>query len=149
MKRMQLIIFGLLTLLLLLSVQTVFARNTLHEFPFQEVVERGKLEGVLSSDVRFYLAGKSHPGVSRTHGEYKTNKKTNAFNKSDKEACAWALLSALKSLQQRALSLSANAVINIKSNYKSKEFSSPTEYQCGAGAFLAGVALKGTVAQIK
>jgi hypothetical protein len=39
--------------------------------------------------------------------------------------------------------------IDIKSNYKSREFSSPTEFQCGAGALIAGVALKGIVVKVK
>jgi hypothetical protein len=40
------------------------------------------------------------------------------------------MFSALKSLQSRALKEGGNALIDIKSNYKSKEFSSPTEFQC-------------------
>jgi hypothetical protein len=55
----------------------------------------------------------------------------------------------LKSLQSRALKEGGNAVIDSKSNYKSKEFSSPTAFQCGAGARIAGVALKGIVVNIK
>jgi hypothetical protein len=42
-----------------------------------------------------------------------------------------------------------NAVINILSNYKNKEFSSDSLFQCGAGTFVVGVALKGTIAKIE
>ena len=35
-----------------------------------------------------------------------------------------------------------DAVVNIKSNYKHHEFSSSTEFECGAGNIIAGVALK-------
>ena len=38
-----------------------------------------------------------------------------------------------------------DAVVNIESNYKNRQFSSETEFECGAGAIMAGVALKGTL----
>ena len=41
-----------------------------------------------------------------------------------------------------------NAVVNIQSYYKKREFVSQTEYQCGAGTFVAGVALKGTLVKL-
>ena len=70
------------------------------------------------------------------------------MGKSNEKSCAWALLSALKTLQSRAVSLDANAVIDIKSNYKSKEFTSSTEYQCGVGFLMPGVALKAKVVSL-
>jgi hypothetical protein len=81
-------------------------------------------------------------------GNYASNKKTNAFGKADDVACQWAFLSAMLSLEQRAKELGANAVINIKSNYKKAEMSSETEYECHAGAIMAGVALKGDFVKI-
>ena len=65
--------------------------------------------------------------------------------KSDKEACEWVMLSALKALQQRAITENMDAVVNIESNYKHRHFASETEFECGAGALMAGVALKGTL----
>jgi uncharacterized protein YbjQ (UPF0145 family) len=77
-----------------------------------------------------------------------SNKKTNAFNKTDKRACEWAFLSAMLSLQQRALSEGGNAVVNIRSFYKRHEVSSATEFECGAGAIMAGVTFKGDVVKL-
>ena len=77
------------------------------------------------------------------NGEIKTNKKTNAFKKSDLDACQWAFLSALKAFHSKAKMLGANAVINIQSNYKNNPVSDDKQFQCGAGSFVAGVALKG------
>jgi uncharacterized protein YbjQ (UPF0145 family) len=48
-------------------------------------------------------------------------------------------------LQERARKEGGNAVINIKSNYRNEERASATQYTCGAGAVIAGVALKGDV----
>ena len=90
------------------------------------------------------LNGKNPP----TMGTYSTNKKTNFFNKSDKEGCEWAFLSAAIQLQERARKEGGNAVVNIISNYKDVPFSSETQYECGAGNVVGGVALRGEVVQL-
>jgi uncharacterized protein YbjQ (UPF0145 family) len=59
------------------------------------------------------------------------------------------MLSALIELRANALEQGGNAVVNIVSYYKKVPFSSPTEYECHAGAFVAGVALKGTIVKLK
>jgi uncharacterized protein YbjQ (UPF0145 family) len=51
-------------------------------------------------------------------------------------------------MQERAQKEGANAVIGIKSNYKNIERSSETEYMCGSGALMSGVALKGRVVEL-
>lgn len=138
-----------LTSILLLTLATgTHARNDLQEYDFQDVVEHGYEEGILDRDIRFYLIGQNHGQVIKNHGQYKSNKKTNGVNKSDFESCQWVLLSVLKTFQKRAQSLGANAVINIKSNYKGKEFVSSENFQCGVGMLMSGVALKGDVAEI-
>ena len=138
----------LLITLILSYMSTSIARDDIGNWPFQEAIERGLSEGVLDGSVTFYLDGNPYPKVLKNHGEYRSNKKTNGFGKSDQEACQWALLSALKSFQHRAQSLGANAVVNIKSNYKNNTYSHPTEYQCGAGTIMAGVALKADVVKL-
>src|SRR5512134_288874 len=80
-----------------------------------------RLEGV-----KFFFGKQKHPPIGRSFGEYQSNKKTNAFNKSDKEACEWAFLSALLSFHQRALSVGGDAVVNIRGYYKKHPFSSET-----------------------
>jgi uncharacterized protein YbjQ (UPF0145 family) len=72
-----------------------------------------------------------------------SNRKTNAFGKSDEKACNWAFLSAMVALEKRAQQLGANAVVNIVSYYDRIVMSSPTEFECHAGAIIAGVVLKG------
>jgi hypothetical protein len=41
-----------------------------------------------------------------------------------------------------------NAVTNIHSVYKNAPFNSDSEYECGAGAIMGGVALRGTVVKL-
>jgi hypothetical protein len=149
MKTLKPVVLALSVITCLVFAQGTYARNTLHNYNIQEAVSRGTKQGILFENVRLYFAGQKHPGVLAKFGEFRTNKKTNAFNKSDKAACEWAFFSALKTLQQRALNEGGNAVINIKSNYKNREFVSTTEFQCGAGNIVAGVALKGTVVKLK
>ncbi len=102
----------------------------------------------LDPQIKLYFGAQKHPRIDRDIGEWKTNKKTNGFNKSDKEACDWTFLSAILELQERAQKEGGNAVVGIKSNYKSIVRSSETEYMCGSGALMSGVALKGRVVKL-
>lgn len=100
------------------------------------------------SGVAFYFDGQPHPKVEKNLGEYVSNRKTNAFNKSDAEACQWVAFDALKTFKKRALDEGGNAVINIHSYYKKNDVSDPVSYECHAGFAAAGVAFKGTVAKL-
>ncbi|GGI54297.1 phosphoribosylglycinamide formyltransferase [Oxalicibacterium solurbis] len=102
----------------------------------------------LDGSVKFYFGNQRTPKVLKKLGSDASNKKTNAFGKSDEDACQWAFLSAMLSLEQRAKQLGANAVVNIESNYKKVVMSSETQYECHAGAIMAGVALKGDFVKI-
>ncbi|MDR0588329.1 MAG: excinuclease ATPase subunit [Burkholderiales bacterium] len=127
-----------------------FARDTVHQFDFQSVVDAALKDGQLDGTVKFYLKGAKVPGkVTKTFSEDVSNKKTNAANKTDEEACAWALRSALIAFQDSAKRQNANAVVDIVSYYKKKEFSSATQYECHAGTFVSGVAIKGRPAIVK
>jgi hypothetical protein len=149
MKRSYFVLCSLALLSSVFFVQPTTARDTLHTLNAQEAIQQGQEKGEILDTVKLFFAGQPHPPAEKTMGEFRTNRKTNAFNKSDEAACQWAFFSAIKSLQERALNEGGNAVIDIKSNYKNQEFSSATEYQCGAGAFVGGVALKGTVVKLK
>ena len=126
------------------------ARDTAHFLDFNTVVTEAVQAGRLDGSVKFYLAGNKPAGsVSVVKSGVTTSQKTNAFNKSDEEACRWVLQSALIRLQDAAKAAGANAVVDIASNYKNKEYKDATKYECHAGAIMAGVALKGKLASIK
>lgn len=124
------------------------ARDTTHFLPFQAAVDEATQAGRLDGSVRFYLAGKSPQGKI-INPNITTSQKTNAFNKTDEAACSWALQSALIRLQNAAKAAGANAVIDIASNYKNVEYRDSEKYECHAGAVMAGVALKGKLAQVR
>ena len=125
------------------------ARNTQLMFAYKAMLDTEEAKTKLDGDIRFFFGDQKHPAVDKTIGTFVANKKTNAFNKSDERACEWAFLSAMISLQNRALREGGNAVINIHSYYKKNVIKSATEFECGAGTFVAGVALRGTVVRLK
>ena len=135
-------------LLTSLFAQTTLARDDVGDYSIAETMALEQTKEALGDDVQFFFGDQPHGEISANFGEFRTNKKTNAFNKSDQEACQWVFLSAMLSLRDRAVTEGGNAVINIKSNYKSNLSSSETTFQCGAGALIAGVALVGTVVTI-
>lgn len=130
----------------LMSANAV-AKDDRIKFSIKSVLNSDKAKKALH-DVPVYFAGQTHAKPSKVWGEVTTSQKTNAFNKSDKEACEWVLLSALKALQERAKREGMNAVVNIKSNYKHQEFASSKEFECGAGNIIAGVALKADLVKL-
>ena len=126
------------------------ARDTTHFLPFEAAVQEALNAGRLDGSVKFYLAGTKPAGkVSVIKSGVTTSKKTNAFNKSDEGACSWAMQSALIAFQNAAKAAGANAVVNLASNYKNVEYKNAENYECHAGAIMAGVAIKGDLAKVK
>ena len=140
MKKLAILITSCLLAYMISDVQ---ARDTRHMYLLAEALGNDNAKAALDEDIKFYFGDKAHPAVIDKFGNYQSNKKTNAFNKTDKVACEWAFLSAMITFQDRARSLGANAVINIKSYYKKHTVSSSTEYECGAGGIMAGVTFRG------
>ncbi len=146
---MKILPLALIIGLLSIFSSAVSARNQVETFSISEAMSQADTESLIGNTVKFYFGKQSHPDIGQNMGVFSTNKKTNAFNKSDLQACRRAFFSALISLRDRAMREGGDAVINIQSNYKSNLFSSETEFQCGAGNVVAGVALKGQVVKLK
>lgn len=125
------------------------ARDDIGDYSIKEALSHSEWKDKVRSDIKLYFGSQKHPKVKESFGEFSTNKKTNAFNKSDKVACEWAFLSAIIQLQKRAAQYGGNAVINIKSNHDRIETSSRKTFKCAAGNIIAGVALKGTVVKTR
>lgn len=128
-----------------LFLNSAFARDTIENYSVSDTLALEQSKSILGNDISFYFGNTEHPPILKNFVEFRTNNKTNAFNKTDKEACQWVFLSSMKALRDKARSLGANAVINIQSNYRDNLTISDTTFQCGAGAIIAGVALVGDV----
>ncbi len=142
---MKKIAYTLLTLALTSVSFHGLAADRIGHFSIEDALQRGYDEGVIDKSIGIYFKGQPHPKYATVIGTYKTNKKTNAFGKSDEKACQWVFLSAVKSLIERARKEGGKAVVDVVSNYKNKPYSSASQFECGAGAIMAGVALKGKV----
>src|SRR5262245_46580573 len=83
------------------------------KFPIQGALEKSQsYKTTVDPDIKLYWGSQKTPAVERKMGEFTSNKKTNAANKSDQEACDIAFISAASALQQRARKEGGNAVIN-------------------------------------
>ncbi|MBL4828526.1 MAG: excinuclease [Aliivibrio sp.] len=125
------------------------ARDEVLDFSIQNALDLVAAKEKLGTDVAFFFGEQKHGKTEPNYVNVKTNKKTNAFNKTDEEACQWVFLSAMIALKERAVKEGYNAVVEIKSNYKNNLTSNEKTFQCGAGTFVAGVALTGKLVTIK
>lgn len=126
----------------LLPSNTLMARDTTTTFLIADAMQTDIVKSLTGVD--FFFGDQPHPEIKRSIGVYTTKRTTNAFAKSDANACQWAFLSAIKTLHMRALIEGGNAVVNIQSVTTGNEFSDADEFKCRAGAVMARVYLKGT-----
>ena len=124
------------------------ARDTKYLLPIAAALEVKEAKEKLDGSIKFFFGNQETPNVLAKLGTDVTNLKTNAVGKSDEKACNWVFLSAMVALERRAKQLGANAVINIVSYYQKQVMSSATEFECHAGAVIAGVALRGEFVKI-
>jgi|CXWL01.1.fsa_nt_gi uncharacterized protein YbjQ (UPF0145 family) len=126
---------------------SVEARDTKLILSIKDALDKGKAEGIIDDSVKLRF-GKGNT-IGRVIGSDVANRKTNAVNKTDVEACNWVFLTAVRDLQSAAKKSGADALVGIVSYFKKNEFSSATEFECHAGAIMAGVALKASYAKTK
>ncbi len=123
------------------------ARNDIIDFPV-EVTKQYKGRESLR-DIPFYMKKQKHPAVAELMGEYTTNQRTNAFNKSDEHACSIVFQSAIIRLQKRAHQLGGDAIVDIVSITRHQNLESANQFRCAVGNIIANVALKGRVVKLK
>lgn len=82
-----------------MSSGSVFAKDIKVMLNIDEIMQTADYQDKLDPDIKFYCGDQSNSEIERSFGTYTSNKKTNAFNKSEQEACRWVTLSALLTLQ--------------------------------------------------
>jgi len=133
-----------LTALLAVASMQAHARDTRYDLPIAQALAAPEAADIVDPSIKMTF-GRKAPGQV-IQADAVTNKKTSRVGKgSDEKACAWAFLSAYKQLQQRARELGGTGVSNIVSYYKKNVNSSSLNYECHAGAFVTGVALRGDI----
>lgn len=143
------VVLALASLLGLALAGTAQARDSVYHLRVDEVLQGDEAQSKLGNDVSFRFGTGSMPTGAQSLGTFVSNKKANSFGRPDEDACRRAVLSALIEFHERAEREGGNAVVNIVSYYQKVTYSSPTEYECHAGGFVAGVALQGTIVKLK
>ena len=146
MKILALSLMGLS--LSLVPAWRAHASDRKYLLPIAAGLENKDAQEKLDGSIKFFFGAQPHPAILSKFGSDVSNRKTRVFGRSDEAACNWAFLSAMIALQNRAKQLGANAVVNIVSYYQKVVMSSETEFECHAGAVIAGVALKGDFVKI-
>ncbi len=140
------VLLGLL--MLITAVSPVFAKDSWHKFSAKEAQDSSLGKEKLKPEIKLYMKGEKHAKIIKTLGEFKTNRRTRGFGRSAQAACEWTFVTALMALQDRAIREGGNAVVDIYSITKNKEFVSAEKYSCAKGGLAANVALMGTVAKL-
>lgn len=125
------------------------ARDSVEDFLIADAMSSSDAKNILGEHIKFYFGDQAHPKVVKDITTSSYLRKTNGANKTDKDACNWAFLSAMKELKEKAQSMGGNAVVNIRSNYSNNETSSPETYKCASGLLMSSVALVGDVVVIE
>lgn len=131
----------------MLLVATAQARDTITMNSIEAALATADARQI-GDDVQLFFGEQPHPSIAAKLGSYTSNKKTSGFGKSDEAACQRAFLSAMITFQQRARTEGGNAVVNLTSYYKGRHVSSMTEFECGSGAVISGVAFRGDVVRL-
>ena len=145
---MKIMVYVVLSLVLVFGASMSHARNEVLRISVEDALAQPGADSKLNSSIRLFFGDQALPAIERKLGTFTSNKKTNAFNKSDVEACNWAFLSAMMSLQERAVREGGNAVVNIHSFYRKSAFSSDSDFECGAGTFVVGITMVGEVVRL-
>lgn len=133
---------------LLAAASSAQAADKAVMMPVDQALQTQAAQAALDGSVGFYFGDTAHPAVIENFGEFVTNKRTNAFGKSDAATCEHVVLSNFIAFQNRAKELGGNAVINITSYFKKKEVKDDSRYECNIGFLMSGVTLKGDVVRL-
>ncbi|MDZ4381292.1 MAG: hypothetical protein U0942_08135 [Parvibaculum sp.] len=116
--------------------------------PVKPALETPDAKQKLDGSVSFYFGDTPHPPILENYGEVVSNKRTNAFAKSNAETCQRVVLSNFIEFQERAKALGGNAVVNVTSYFRRNEVRDDDRYECHVGFLMSGVALKGDVVKL-
>lgn len=127
---MKRVILGALSVLLFAMVSLVEARNVKYLLSIDGAMQGANIDG----SVRFFFAKQQAPAVAKRLGSASVHEKVSTRPERDEESCRAAFRDAVDALHKRAKRDGADAVVNIVSYFKNETTSSPTGFQCHAGA---------------
>lgn len=98
--------------------------------------------------VDFYFGERPYPQAQQAFGVHTSQRRIFAPLYSDADGCKKAFIEALAALRDAAKARGANAVVDIKSIYKNREFRSETQFECRAGYVASSVSLEGRLVKL-
>jgi hypothetical protein len=139
--------FVMALVLFFATAQAADARDDKYMLPIKAALESTEARAKPDGSVKFFFGKEAAPQVVSKLGQVTFHGKANTRRSDDVKACNAAFLAALVDFEKRAKKVGANAVVNIISYYKNVEMSSPTEFECHAGA-AAHAILRGDLVKI-
>ena len=139
---------NLIAVVLALLPVAAHAKDEQRLFDLASVMGSAEARERFDDTIRFYWSGQAAPAPLQTFKIHTSERKTFSPTRTEREACDQSFVEALAALRDAARAAGANAVVEIKSLYKNREFRSPTEYECRLGYFAAGVTLEGTLVKL-
>ena len=106
----------LVVILLVFTAASLQARDTKLMMPINSALKKGRAQGIIDPRISLQFGKRSRRG---SQGTYTANRKTNSFNKTDREAC--------------------------DSYYNKRPRSSSSTYECHVGGIVAAVVLRGNI----
>ncbi|PLY03796.1 MAG: hypothetical protein C0623_00140 [Desulfuromonas sp.] len=147
-NRFGVIFVFLLTLSFLMPTHST-AADTWAYLSVKDALNSSLAKDKLDPSLSFYMKGQKHGKTRNASREYTANKRARKFGRSAEQACENAFISALLAFQDRASREGRNAVIDLYSVTKNKDYVDREKYSCLVGGMMTNVALRGKVADIK
>lgn len=131
-----------------LAAPAAQARDERVLFDIAPVLASAEGKDRFDDTVEFYFGERPYPQVVDSYGVHTSERRSFTPVYSEEDACKRAFIEALAGLRDAAKARGANAIVNIKSIYKNREFRSETQYECRAGYLVTGVALEGRLVKL-
>ena len=138
----------LLTALLVLLPSAAHAKDEQRLFDIATVLASPEGRDRFDDTIRFFWSGQAAPTPVQNFKIQTSERKTFLPTRTEQEACDQSFIEALAAVRDAARAAGANAVVELKSLYKNREFRSTTQYECRLGYFAASVTLEGTLVKL-
>jgi hypothetical protein len=120
------------------------ARDDVHVLKLKETFDNPDFTKRVGNAVAFKFGQQPAP-PGQSIEEYVARGANHFHGKTVEDRCQDTLIDALENFKKRAAKVGGDAVVGVVSFYKSKTFSSATEYECHEGANGVLVTLKGAI----
>lgn len=124
------------------------ARDDQRLFDLATVLASAESRDRFDDTVRFFWSGENAPAPEQAFAIHTSERRTFLPTRTEREACDQSFIEALAALRDAAKVAGADAVVEIKSLYKNREFRSATQYECRLSYFAATVTLEGRLVRL-